>query len=107
MLRVLAELGIRAEKVRTSADNLQPGWPVTVLVQRTTVTLPNCPDWTGDPASNLDNRPLRNWSCSTAVNLGLMLADPNDLVHGRTPATPTASIWHGRWRVTARAGPGI
>ncbi len=85
VLRVLAELGIRAEKVRTSAENLQPGSPVTVLVQRTTVTLPECPNWTGDPRWNINNRPLRNWSCATAVNLGLMLADPNDLVHGRTP----------------------
>jgi pilus assembly protein CpaD len=49
------------------------------------VALPACPDWTGEPGANTDNRQLRNWSCSTAVNLGMMIADPSDLLLGRNP----------------------
>ncbi len=28
---------------------------------------------------------MSNWSCATAVNFGLMLADPQDLARGRDP----------------------
>lgn len=28
---------------------------------------------------------MSNWSCATAVNFGMMLADPGDLVRGRDP----------------------
>ena len=58
---------------------------VAVLVERTELTLPACPDWTSEPGDNADNRPMSNWSCATAVNFGLMVADPNDLARGRTP----------------------
>lgn len=85
VVRTLAELGLATDAARTAAENLEPGRPVAVLVRRTRVTLPNCPDWSGDPGSNTDNRPLRNWSCSSAVNLGMMVVEPNDLVLGRSP----------------------
>ena len=28
---------------------------------------------------------MSNWSCATAVNFGMMLADPQDLARGRDP----------------------
>jgi pilus assembly protein CpaD len=45
--------------------------------------LPACPDWSRPPEGNARNLPLSNLSCANAVNLGLMVADPLDLVHGR------------------------
>lgn len=59
------------------------GDAVTVLVRRYVVSLPACPDWTDEPENKYSNRPSNNWSCATAVNFGMMVADPGDLVRGR------------------------
>jgi pilus assembly protein CpaD len=84
--RFLADRGVPsrlAQAPATGADSGQQA--VVVLVRRTVVGLPACPDWTGEPGANANNRQLRNWSCSTAVNFGMMVADPSDLLLGRDP----------------------
>lgn len=63
-----------------SSDNA-----VTVVVRRHVVALPACPDWTDKPGDNHTNQPMSNWSCATATNLGMMVADPGDLARGRDP----------------------
>lgn len=56
---------------------------LTVIVGRYVVTSPRCPNWTkqseGDPA----NRRSSSLGCATTTNLGLMVADPGDLIRGR------------------------
>jgi pilus assembly protein CpaD len=76
--RVLSE-------ARVSDVDVPAGERVAVIVQRTAITLPACPNWTQMPNRNFDNQPMSNWSCATAVNFGLMLADPSDLVRGHDP----------------------
>lgn len=61
------------------------GEAVKVIVRRYVVTLPGCPDWTGRPGISYDNTPPSNFGCATAVNFGLMVADPGDIVAGRHP----------------------
>ncbi len=58
---------------------------VKVIMRRYVVTLPGCPDWTGRPGITYNNTPSSNFGCATAVNLGLMVADPGDIVAGRHP----------------------
>jgi pilus biogenesis lipoprotein CpaD len=58
---------------------------VAVSVRRYVAVLPPCPDWSGVPGVNFNNQPTSNWSCATAVNFGMMLANPADLVRGRDP----------------------
>src|SRR5262249_25613028 len=53
-------------------------------IGRYTVTLPPCPNWSSPPNSEYTNAMSSNWGCSTATNLGLMVANPADLVSGRT-----------------------
>ena len=80
----LAKNRIRSE-ARVADEGVLPGEGAAVVVQRTAVTLPACPNWTQMPNRNSDNQPMSNWSCATAVNFGLMLADPSDLARGRDP----------------------
>ena len=61
------------------------GAAVKVIVRRYVVTLPGCSDWTGRPGITYNNTPTSNFGCATATNLGLMVADPGDLVAGRRP----------------------
>jgi pilus assembly protein CpaD len=58
--------------------------PVSVVVGRYLVTTPRCPDWTKQPGLDSANRRSSNFGCATTSNLGLMVADPGDLVQGQT-----------------------
>ncbi|MBC8268512.1 MAG: hypothetical protein H8E36_07180 [Rhodospirillaceae bacterium] len=58
------------------------GDAVNLIIRRHVVTLPGCPDWSGDRFT-YNNVPTSNWGCASATNLGLMVAEPGDLVRGR------------------------
>jgi pilus assembly protein CpaD len=57
-----------------------------VTVGHYAVTLPPCPNWSMPRANDFTNALPSNFGCATAVNLGLMVASPGDLVAGRTLA---------------------
>lgn len=57
---------------------------VNLTVRTYLVTLPRCPDFTSRAGRTFDNRPHSNWGCATSANLGLMVAEPRDLVSGRS-----------------------
>ena len=80
-------LGLNDVKIDALIDDYGDGSPlgdsVTVLVHRYVVALPACPDWTDMPEKKFMNQPANNWSCATAVNFGMMVADPGDLLRGR------------------------
>jgi pilus assembly protein CpaD len=72
----------------------QTGQPVPadraiVLVTRTLVTLPPCPNWSKPSATDFGNQPSSNFGCATESNLGMMVANPSDLAGG-LPAGATA-----------------
>jgi len=60
-----------------------------LVVGRYVVTPPECPDWR-KPADLRDytNTPSSNLGCATVTNLGLMVADPHDLIEGRDYGGP-------------------
>lgn len=57
---------------------------VRLVVGRYVALPPNCPDWSRPSSSNPGNLNDSNFGCSTATNLSLMIADPADLVRGRS-----------------------
>ncbi len=60
---------------------------VRILVDRYLVTLPGCPDWTKSARGSFDNQVHSNFGCATAMNFGAMLAEPHDLIEGRSGHT--------------------
>jgi pilus assembly protein CpaD len=57
---------------------------VRVVVTRAVASVPNCPDWSSRPSQpNYNNRTVPNFGCSVNSNLAAMVANPEDLVHGR------------------------
>lgn len=56
---------------------------VRVVVSRTEARVPNCPNWSRPSAPNFQNLTASNFGCGVNSNLAAMVADPNDLVHGR------------------------
>jgi hypothetical protein len=102
--RLIRDLGFEGEEVAISAFGekapAQPGTSdlarshnrrVDVTVDGWVIGLPDCPDWSREPAHNPLNLPLSNLGCATLGNLGRMVADPADLARGRTlgPADAT------------------
>ena len=57
---------------------------IRLIVGRYVVLPPNCPNFSRPTATNPGNVSDSNFGCSTQRNLGLMLANPGDLVRGRT-----------------------
>ena len=56
---------------------------VRVVVSRTSASVPNCPNWSVPSQPNLDNNSMSNFGCAVNANLAAMVANPEDLVHGR------------------------
>ena len=61
---------------------LVPG-AVRVIVSRTRASVPGCPNWSGASQPNYMNRMMPNFGCAVNSNLAAMVANPEDLVHGR------------------------
>jgi pilus assembly protein CpaD len=65
-----------------TAAPVQPG-TVRVVVSRMKASVPGCPDWSRNASFEPDNHTSSNFGCSINSNLAAMIADPEDLVHGR------------------------
>lgn len=54
----------------------------------TSVTTPqNCPNWTKESGVDYANRQSSNYGCATVNNFGVMIADPNDMISGKSSDT--------------------
>ena len=71
-----------------------PADHAVIGVGRYAVTLPPCPNWSSPPNATYTNAHTSNWGCAVATNLGLMVANPADLVSGRPlrPADGTTAV---------------
>lgn len=61
---------------------VQPG-TVRVVVSRRRAEVPNCPNWSVPSQPNYDNRNMSNFGCGVNSNIAAMIANPEDLLHGR------------------------
>ncbi|MEO6224275.1 MAG: CpaD family pilus assembly protein [Sphingomicrobium sp.] len=61
---------------------LQPG-TVRVVVSRRRAEVPGCPDWSQPSQPNFQNRNVPNFGCGVNSNIAAMIANPEDLLHGR------------------------
>jgi pilus assembly protein CpaD len=65
-----------------TAGTIQPGM-VRVLVVRSRAEVAGCPNWTTPSQPNFENRTMPNYGCAVNSNLAAMVANPEDLFHGR------------------------
>ena len=89
------------------------------VVSDTRAVVPDCPKWSGalDPGSVTDP----NYGCAMNSNLAAMIANPADLLHGRSDdttdvesavravklwheAAPTGKLWETTTRVSIKGG---
>lgn len=86
-----------------AARDAVPKNTLLVVVERYVVTPPDCPNWTKSASDDHDNSQFSNFGCANVTNLGLMVANPRDLVMGR-PSSPTAAMAAGLAIQRYRAG---
>jgi len=76
----------------TSALGLKPSdGSVMLYVERYVVTTPNCNYWPEETSTQQKNNDSSFHGCATTINLGLMIADPRDLIAGHYSGTSTTS----------------
>lgn len=81
----VSEYGLRVDDAAPVTAGQVPAGTVRIVTSRTTASVPGCPDWAPEdngvaPRQNTSS----NYGCATNANLAAMIADPNDLVRGRT-----------------------
>jgi pilus assembly protein CpaD len=88
LLNYMAAHGIKA--VGLPSPEAQPGL-ARIVVNRYVAIPPNCPDWSKPGTADYGNTPMSNLGCSNISNLGLMVADPSELIQGRNPGPADAT----------------
>ena len=81
---------------------VSPGAPVTagvvqsgsvrVIVARRRAVVPGCPNWSQPSQPDWDNKSTSNFGCGVNSNLAAMVANPEDLVHGREGGSAVDSV---------------
>ena len=82
---IARELTRRGYSVATlpAAPDAVPANAMLVVVERYVVTPPDCPNFTKSESDDHENAHSSNFGCANLSNLGLMVADPRDLVIAR------------------------
>jgi pilus assembly protein CpaD len=80
---LLSERGLGFEEVAPPPAGVRPNH-LLLMVDRYVVTAPPCPNWSDSPATPHTNVPDSDFGCATLSNLALMVANPRDLLVGRT-----------------------
>lgn len=57
---------------------------VRVVVSRSSATVPNCPNWDRQSQPEFASSTMSNYGCAVNSNLAAMVANPEDLVRGRS-----------------------
>ncbi len=83
LAKLLAGHGLQPATVRQGTAPQVFADQLSLEIGRYVVTPPACPDWSKPSGTDLTNTVGGNFGCATAANLGLMVADPGDLVQGR------------------------
>ena len=86
---------------------VQPG-SVRVVVARRRAEVPNCPNWSRPSSPDYANRSMSNYGCSVNSNIAAMIANPEDLLHGREGTGVTDTLTASRavelYRTTPPSG---
>lgn len=72
----------RPVTVAPIADSRLTAGSALVAIGRYVVSTPSCPNWRKPSSVDSANQPSSNFGCANETNLGLMVADPADLVVG-------------------------
>jgi len=79
MQELLVNAGVDRRMIRELPMENEKGSAATISFATYKVSVPECGDWTAESGYNWANRRSPNYGCATQRNLGLTVANPNDL----------------------------
>lgn len=102
---VVARYGLLVdERAPITQGAIAPG-AMRIVISRTTATVPGCPDWSRPSMANFGGDAMSNYGCATNSNLAAMVADPEDLVRGRSGTGGVDAATSGKAIRTYRTAP--
>lgn len=81
---VVAKSGLLVSAGAPITQGQVPSDAIRVVVTRTVAEVPGCPDWSTKSVTNFSNATSSNFGCSVNSNLAGMVADPVDLLQGKS-----------------------
>lgn len=98
--QIVAEAAARYGVLLKEAAPLTPGevpqGAVRVVVSRLKASVPGCPDWSRSSLASMTGHSTSNFGCATNSNLAAMIADPEDLIRGKTGNAATDAATSGK-----------
>lgn len=90
---VAARYGLLVDETAPVTQGDVPQGSIRVIVSRMSANVPNCPDFSRPANPNFDGHTMSNYGCAVNSNLASMVADPRDLIAGRSgPAAVDATV---------------
>ncbi len=106
--RVAGQYGMMLSAGAPVTQGAVPPGSIRVVVSRARAEVPNCPNWSVPSNPNYNNRNMSNYGCAVSSNIAAMIANPDDLLHGREGQTAvdadTATRGVAVFRSTAPTG---
>jgi len=87
-----------------TAGEIAPG-NVRVVVSRIRASVPNCPDWSRASQPDMTGHASSNYGCATNSNLAAMIANPEDLVSGKSGNPVSSTLASSKAVKTYRDAP--
>ncbi len=88
---VVGRYGLLLDQTAPVTRGTIPAGTMRVVVTRSEAHVDGCPDWDRTSQPELEASTMSNFGCATQSNLAAMIADPNDLVGGKTYAGSDAN----------------
>ncbi len=81
---VASRYGLLIDETAPVTQGVIPSGSVRVIVSRTAASVPGCPDFSRTMLPEFGGNTHSNYGCGVNSTLAAMIADPRDLVQGRT-----------------------
>lgn len=81
---VVGRYGLLVEGDAPVTAGEAPVGGLRIVVSRSVASVPGCPTWRDKSEANFHGGLSDNYGCASAQNLAAMIADPRDLIEGRT-----------------------
>ncbi len=82
--KLAARYGILvSEGAPVTEGHVAPG-KARIVITRSDASVPGCPDWSASSDMNYNNATSPGYGCASNGNLAAMVADPEDLITGRS-----------------------
>jgi len=84
---IVGRYGLLTEGDAPVTAGSPPAGSIRVVVSRSTAAVPGCPSWRDRTMDDLAGAQGDDYGCAVATNLAAMVADPQDLIRGRSTTT--------------------